>query len=136
MAVAERAGLRFVCAGKRGGGSCESRLDYAWAAQFMDPRDRGEGVEPKERKEQRAWMRYDWDPTRWAGKSLPADVERLMTHGAEVTMDASIGAFEVKQYPWPSKQSLVEGILEADRSLCVGAMEYVPAEDVATVYEV
>jgi hypothetical protein len=50
--------------------------------------------------------------------------------GAEVVAEGNDGGFEVKQYPWPSQDGLVAAILEADRALAVGAMEYVPDEEV------
>ena len=131
--AAEAAGVCLVCAGRRGGGTRESYLDHAWARQFMDARDQGAGLEPKELKERRAWTYYEWDPRRWEGKGMQPAVERLMTRGATIELDADVGAFEVRQYPWPSQQALVEGILEADRSLAVGAMEYVPAGEVESV---
>jgi len=43
------------CAGRRRGASTESRLDHDSVRQYLDPRDRGEGTEPKEEKLARAW---------------------------------------------------------------------------------
>ena len=37
------------------------------------------------------------------------------------------------QYPWAADQALVEGILEADRALAVGSMEYVPDDQLDRV---
>eukprot|EP00966_Prymnesium_polylepis_P183307 4248128-Prymnesium_polylepis.1 len=42
------------CAGRRRGASAESRLDHNSVRQYLDPRDRGEGTEPKEEKLARA----------------------------------------------------------------------------------
>jgi hypothetical protein len=44
-----------------------------------------------------------------------------------------VGFEEVPQYAWPTDEALAEGILEADRALAVGAMEYVPDEHMERV---
>ena len=65
--------------------------------------------------------------------NVRAQREQLMTEGARVAVEADVGFFEVPQYPWPSAQALTEGILECDRHLAIGALEYVPAGEVAAV---
>jgi hypothetical protein len=57
-------------------------LDYDAVRPMMDPRDRGVGVEPPERKTLRSRTPYPWDPDRWRGKGVLPAVERLMTEGA------------------------------------------------------
>ena len=123
----------FLCIGRRGGGSKESYLDHDFVEQFMDPRDRGIGEEPKERKEIRSWTYYPHDPEMWSGKGLDPPVEDLMTRGALVEMLAERPATEVKQYPFPSVEAHAECLLEADRALATGHMEYVPDEEVRDV---
>mmetsp|Transcript_6665 Transcript_6665/g.15593 ORF Transcript_6665/g.15593 Transcript_6665/m.15593 type:complete len:83 (-) Transcript_6665:15-263(-) len=41
-----------------------------------------------------------WEPERWQGKGLPPEVEKLMTVGAQIEVEAEVGFFEVPQYPW------------------------------------
>ena len=62
----------------------------------MDPR-----VEPSSEKAARAWRPMLHDPSRWAGKGLPAAVERLMTEGARIDVASEIGFFEVPQSTVP-----------------------------------
>ena len=64
---------------------------------------------------------------------MPADVERIMTEGVMIDMDADHGAFEIAQYPYPDDQALMESLIEADRALAVGHMEYVPECEVERV---
>ena len=85
----------------------------------MDPRDRGEGVEPGGEKAARSWRPMAWEPERWRGKGLPAEVEVLMTEGARIEASEEVGFEEVPQYAWPTDEALAEGILEADRALAV-----------------
>ena len=75
------------------------------------------------------------EPSRWAGKGLPAAVERLMTEGARIDVAAEVGFFEVPQYPWPTEQGLAEAILECDRHLAIGATEYVPEHLIGEILE-
>ena len=72
-------GFVYLACGRRGGGTRESYIDHDWVEQFLDPRDRGEGEEPKERKEIRSWTYYPHDPETWREKGLSAGVEQLMT---------------------------------------------------------
>eukprot|EP00966_Prymnesium_polylepis_P134668 3112371-Prymnesium_polylepis.1 len=114
-------------AGRRRGVWKESKLDHAEVRAHLDPRDRGEGVEAKSEKLARSWRPIAWEPERWRGKGLPAEVEVLMTEGARIDATEEVGFAEVPQYAWPSDEALAEAILEADRALAVGAMEYVPS---------
>ena len=123
----------LMVAGRRRGAARESRLDHEAVGHGLDPRDRGVGVEPSSEKAARSWRPMVHEPSRWVGKGLPAAVEQLMTEGARVEVEVEIGFFEVPQYPWPSAQALTEGILECDRHLAIGALEYVPASEVAGV---
>ena len=56
-----------------------------------------------------------------------------MTEGARISVTEEVGFEEVPQYTWPSDEALAEGILEADRALAVGAMEYVPDDQLERV---
>ena len=122
-----------LCAGSRRGACAESRLDHEAVRPHLDPRDRGEGLEPKEAKAARSWRPMPHDPELWRGKGMPAEVEHLMVEGAQIDAAAEVGFFEVPQYEWPSDQGLVEAILECDRHLAIGAVEYVPDDQLERV---
>ena len=113
----------------------EHRLDHASVREHLDPRDRGEGAEPPAEKAARSWRPMVWEPERWRGKGLPPAVEALMTEGARIDMSEEVGFEEVPQYAWPTDEALAEGILEADRALAVGAMEYVPEDQLERVLQ-
>ena len=125
--------LVALTAGRRRGVWRERRLDHASIRKHLDPRDRGEGVEPGEAKAARSWRPMPHRPELWRGKGLPAAVEALMTEGARIDMAEESGFEEVPQYAWPTDEALAEGILEADRALVVGAMEYVPDDQLERV---
>ena len=122
-----------VAAGRRRGVWRERRLDHAAVREHLDPRDRGEGAEPGGEKAARSWRPMAWEPDRWRGKGLPPAVEALMTEGAKIDVSEEVGFEEVPQYAWPTDEALAEGILEADRALAVGAMEYVPDDQLERV---
>ena len=64
---------------------------------------------------------------------MPADVEAIMTEGVRIEVDADSCGFEQPQYPVPDAESMVESLLEADRALSVGHMEYVPESEIDKV---
>ena len=117
-------------AGRRGGGSRESKLDHDWADSFMDPRYLGIGAEPKEAKRLRAWQELMCEAEFWRGKGFPDEIEKIMTEGASIDTvgSASISGFEIPQYPYASEEARREASVETDRAVAVGHMEYVPAE--------
>ena len=143
----QRAGFELICRlsaidgsarvamaiGRRRGVWKERRLDHAAVREHLDPRDRGEGAEPSDEKAARSWRPMAWEPGRWRGKGLPPQVEALMTEGARIDVSEEVGFEEVPQYAWPTDEALTEGILEADRALAVGAMEYVPEDQLERV---
>eukprot|EP00966_Prymnesium_polylepis_P190753 4420983-Prymnesium_polylepis.1 len=65
-----------------------------------------------------------WEPERWRGKGLPPEVEKLMAVGAQIEVEAEVGLLRGAAVPVGSRSgaTVVEGILEADRALAVGAM--------------
>jgi hypothetical protein len=146
--VSRRAGFVLLCrlqaggetrvamaAGRRRGVWREQRLNHADVREHLDPRDRGEGVDSSSEKAARSWCPLSWEPERWRGKGLPPEVEALMTEGARIHMSEEVGFEEVPQYAWPTDEALAEGILEADRALAVGAMEYVPDDQLERVLQ-
>ena len=134
LTAADGAPRVAMAAGRRRGVWREHRLDHAAVREHLDPRDRGEGPgESSIDKSARSWRPMAWEPERWRGKGLPPAVEKLMTEGARIAMSEEVGFEEVPQYAWPTDEALAEGILEADRALAVGAMEYVPDEHMERV---
>ena len=53
----------------------------------------------------------------------------------DIDLVADPGSFEVPQNAWPSGTALMECIAETDRALAVGAMEFVPDAEIASVRE-
>jgi hypothetical protein len=134
LTAADGAPRVAMAAGRRRGVWREHRLDHAAVREHLDPRDRGEGPgESSIDKSARSWRPMAWEPDRWRGKGLPPAVEKLMTEGARIAVSEEVGFEEVPQYAWPTDEALAEGILEADRALAVGAMEYVPDEHMERV---
>ena len=131
--MTSKLGFVYLCAGRRGGGSSESFLDHDWADSYMDPRDRGEGVEPGERKEVRSWTYYPHDPEQWDKQCLHPSVRELMTSGAVIDLLSDLPPGEVRQYPFPTVEAQAECLLECDRALATGHMEYVPDDQVRDV---
>ncbi len=74
----------------------------------MDPTDR-DGVKPDAAaKAALSWEPMKWEPERWRNKGMPADVEKMMTEGVQIKMDADAGSFAIPQYPWPTGEALLE----------------------------
>ena len=124
--------------GRRGPGSDESYLCHDWAESFMDPRDLGIGVEPmKSQKRQAAWQEMVLEPECWKGKGLSPWAEKIMTEGAPVHMQATVGGYEIPQYPFASSEARQEAAWETDRAIAAGHMEHVPeseADDILLNY--
>ena len=93
----------------------------------MDPFDRTGAVqEPKSAKAARSYMPIPWEPERW-DIGLPAELDQMMARrGVGAYPVVELGPSEVPFYPWASNEGLLESIVEADRALAAGAMEYVP----------
>ena len=81
------------------------------------------------------WEAFPHDPERYRGKGLPAWVEKMMVEGAVIDMEVKLEAEDVEQYAWASGEGLVEAILETDRHLTIGALEYVPDAEIKSVLE-
>ena len=126
-------GLMAAWCGRRAGPKVSSRLQHSLVEHAMDERDREGYKEDKEAKKELTWTPISHDPALWRGKGMPADVEAIMTEGVRIEMDADSSCFEQPQYPFPDGESMLESLLEADRALAVGHMEYVPDEHVEAV---
>ena len=126
-------GLRAAWCGRRHGPRFSSPLVHADVRGDMDVRDQDDYKEDKEAKNELSWTPISHNPNVWRGKGLPADVEEIMTGGVKIDMDLDASCFQVPQYPFPDDQAMLEGIMEADRALSVGHMEYVPDEHVERV---
>ena len=96
----------------------------------MDWRDQGGYETDPVKKAQLTWEGFPHDPERYRGKGLPAWVERMMVDGAEVDMDSQVVARDYQQYMWPDGVALTEAIMETERHLAIGALEFVPDDEV------
>jgi len=109
----------------------EQRMDHEMLRAHMDPKDVGLEEDDLDLKRAMVWSWIQHDPDRWRGKELPPLVEELMTSGAVVPSPPGPPAYaEIPQYAWDTDDALAAGIMEADRALVVGFMEYVPEQDV------
>ena len=67
---------------------------------------------------------------------MPAELDEIMArHGVGIHPVEEPGASEVPFYKWANEEGLLKSILEADRAILAGAMQYVPAGRVAEVEE-
>lgn len=128
-------GLVALHVGRRKGVSRPSRLAHDDVRDDMDWRDRGGHEFDPAEKHRLTWEDFPHDPARYRGKGLPAWVEAMMTEGAVIDLVADMISEDVQQYGWPNATALVEAILETDRHLAIGALEYVPDAEVADVLE-
>ena len=120
--------------GRRGPGSDESFLCHDWADGLADPRDLGIGVEPmKSQKRQAAWQEMVHEAECWKDKGLSPWVEKIMTEGASVHMQASLGGYEIPQYPFASAEARQEAVWETDRAIAAGHMEHVPESEASDI---
>jgi hypothetical protein len=129
----EAQGLVAMYAGRRLWAEREFRLDHSKVREYMDPRDRGGYEYPAEQKQAAAWREMPWVPEMWEGAGLPPFWQQGMQDGFEVDLVHEQGASEVPQYPWPSGAALMECVAETDRAVHVGAMEFVPDDEVKLV---
>ena len=69
-------------------------------------------------------------PERW-DIGLPAELDEMRArHGVGIQVEVEPGGTEVPFYKFPSQEALLKSIVEADRALVAGAMEYVPDDQV------
>ena len=112
-------------------------VDYAELEAAMDPADRTGAVEePKTAKAARSYMPIPWEPRRW-DIGLPRELNEMMAgEGVGVHVWEEPGFSEVPFYPFASPEGLMKSIVEADRAIITGAMEYVPADKLEEVRQV
>ena len=97
-------GLAAVWAGRRMGPTRESKLDHRVVSFAMDVRDTDGVVVDKTAKDELTWTPISHDASLWRGKGMPADVEKIMTEGVSIEMNADAACFEVPQYPYRSEE--------------------------------
>ena len=109
-------------------------VDYDALEAEMDPLDRTGAVqEPKTAKTARSYAPIPWEKERW-DVGLPEELDRIMAkRGVGIYPVEELGPTEVPFYRWASNEGLLKSILEADRAILAGAMEYVPASRLAEV---
>jgi hypothetical protein len=133
--VLEYHGKVAMIVGSRAGVTRGPRLRHDDVRGDMDWRDRGDYESDPVAKATLTWQDYPHDPERYKGKGLPEWVERMMVEGAAIDADGVLGPEDVEQYSWPDGTALVEAILETERHLAIGALEYVPDAEVSEVLE-
>ena len=113
-----------------------SPFDYDRAEAFMDPRDRqGAEKEPAAAKAARSYAPIPWEPARW-DIGLPDELREMMAgQGVGIDVEVEPGGSEVPFYKFPSQEALLKSIVEADRALVAGAMEYIPDDHIGEVIE-
>ena len=113
-----------------------SAVDYDALEAHMDPFDRSGALqEPKSAKAARSYMPIPWERERW-DVGLPEELDRIMAkRGVGIYPVEELGPTEVPFYRWASNEGLLKSILEADRAIIAGAMEYVPASRLEEVSE-
>ena len=99
----------------------------------MNPRDRGEYPDDPDAKRMRSFLPVDWDPDRWVDSGMPDWVEQIMREGVRIRPETEPPPFDHPFYQWDGDEALMRAIMEADRHLSVGSLEYVPEEEVAYV---
>ena len=119
--------------GRRAGPSRRSHLDHTDVIGEMDWRDQGGYEFDPVEKARATWQDFPHDPERYRGKGLPQWVEEMMTEGAVVNSEAEVIAADHQQYMWPDGVALTEAIMETERHLAIGALEYVPLDEVEAV---
>ena len=126
-------GLVALHVGRRAGVSKPSQLKHEDVRPYMDWRDQGGHDTDPVAKARLTWQQFPHDPERYRDKGLPAWVERMMVEGAEVDLDSPVVAKDYQQYMWPDGVALTEAIMETERHLAIGALEFVPDEEVEDV---
>ena len=111
------------------------QLDLDRAEAAMDARDRGQPSEPPERKEMRSFLPVPWDAERWTAAGLPESVQRMMSEGVRIRPEIEPPMADHPFYRWESDEAHMRAIMEADRHLSVGSLEYIPFEEVRGVAE-
>lgn len=126
-------GLVAMHLGSRAGVTQECHLDHEAARAYMDWRDQGGYEFDPVEKARITWQDFPHDPERYRGKGMKAWVEDMMVNGAKVSAESEVIAKDHQQYMWPDGIGLMEAILETERHLAIGSLEYVPDDEVADV---
>jgi hypothetical protein len=122
-------------AGERRSAVPSFRLDLDEAEARMDPRDNGQMKDDSEAKMMRSYLPVDWDPERWRDTGLPVWIETFMRSGVMIEPEIEPPMADHPFYEWASDEHLLKAILEADRHLTIGALEYVPLDKVRDVVQ-
>ena len=120
--------FEWWAAGERRSTPPTFQLDLGEAESLMDPRDAGAMSDDADAKRMRSFLPVDWDPQRWHDAGLPAWIEEFMQSGVKIEPEVEPPVADHPFYEWDSQEHLLRAVLEADRHLSVGALEYVPDE--------
>ena len=114
--------------------STTSRVDFEEAERHMDPRDLVKDPQEAAAKALRSYMPIGVDAARWAGLQMADDLAEMMQReGARIVPEVEPGFAEHPFYPVRDNVGLMKSIVEVDRALITGSMEYVPADQIARV---
>ena len=111
------------------------QLDLAAAEAGLDPRDRGEYPESASTKRMLQFLPVEHDADRWVDTDMPEWVERFMREGVRIRPVIEPPPADHPFYRWESSEAEMRAIMEADRHLSVGSLEYIPFEEVRGVAE-
>ena len=106
-------------------------LDLGEAERAMDPRDQGLVKDDLEGKQMRQYLPVPHDASRWRDTGLPDWIETMMQKGVRIVPEEEPPFADHPFYRWESDEARLRAIWEADRHLSVGALEYIPEEEVA-----
>ena len=128
-------GILVMSAGQRSWAARAFTLSYEVARTHMDPRDQ-EGYEYNpEAKQAASWREMPWVPELWESVDLPPELSNAMCNGVQIKMGVGAIPAQMEQYAWPTGEALMHCVIETDRALHVGSMEYVPDDEVQHVLD-
>ena len=128
-------GILVMSAGQRSWAARAFTLSYEVARTHMDPRDQ-EGYEYNpEAKQAASWREMPWVPELWESVDLPPELSNAMCNGVQIKMGVGAIPAQMEQYAWPTGEALMHCVIETNRALHVGSMEYVPDDEVQHVLD-
>lgn len=131
-AFTRRGYVALECGRVRSAGG--ARVDYSELEKHMDPRDLTKDASEPFGKAARSYLPMHVELTGWDDLELSQELSRMMKEGGHVIRpEVEPGFAEFPFYPFKSEIGLMKSIVEANRALLVGAMEYVPPEAVEMV---
>ena len=114
--------------------AAQDRVDYGVLEGHMDARDLTRDENEALAKATRSYKPMPVELTAWDDLGMTQELSRMMKEGGHVIRpEVEPGFAEFPFYPFKSEIGLMKSIVEANRALLVGAMEYVPSAAVEEV---